>query len=139
MTDDEWREWAREHRARYEVRPLLAMQGNQQVQIGFEFELAASLPPRATAGESREPAIGNVMTTLGDLAGLVLPAEGDTARSELTPLHGLVQVSKESDFRPEVRRTVKIVHREDVWRPVEEGERARLAPFEGRFRQRGVR
>lgn len=67
MTDDEWREWTREHRARYEVRPLVAMQRDQQVQIGFEVELAASLPARTTPGESREPAIRSVMTTLGDL------------------------------------------------------------------------
>ena len=139
MTDDEWREWTREHRARYEVRPLVAMQGGRQVQIGFEFELAASLPAPTTAGESREPAIRNVMTTLGDLARLVLPAEGEVARSELAPPHGLVQLSKESDFRPEVRRAVKIVHREDVWRAVEEGDRARLVPFERRFRELGVK
>ena len=114
MTDDEWREWAREHRARYDVRPLVAMQGDQQVQVGFEFELAASLPAPATPGESLEPAIGNVMTTLGELARLVLPAEGEVARSELAPSRGLVQMSKETGetaFRPEVRRAVKIVHR----------------------------
>ena len=138
MTDDEWREWAREYRARYEVRPLLAMKGDQQVQIGFEFELAASLPP-TTPGESREPAIRNIMTTLGDLARLVLPAEGEVARSELAPSRGLVQLSKEGGFRPEVRRAVKIVHREDVWRAVEEGDRGRLVPFERRFKELGVK
>ena len=142
MTDDEWREWTREHRARYEVRPLVVMQRNQQVQIGFEFELVASLPAPTTPGESREPAIRNVMTTLGDLARLVLPAEGEVARSELAPSRGLVQLSKgpgETSFRPEVRRAVKIVHREDVWRPVEEGDRDRLVPFERRFKELGVR
>ena len=141
MTDDEWREWTREHRARYEVRPLVAMQGDQQVQVGFEFELAASLPAPTSPGESREPAIRNVMTTLGDLAILVLPAEGEVARSELAPSRGLVQMSMETgetSFRPEVRRAVKIVHREDVWRPVEEGERERLVPFERRFKELGV-
>ena len=142
MTDDEWREWAREHRAQYEVRPLVAMQGDQQVQIGFEFELAASLPAPETPGESREPAIRNIMTTLGDLARLVLPAGGEVARSELTPSRGLVQLSKETGetgFRPEVRRAVKIVHREDVWRPVEAGDRERLVPFERRFKELGVK
>lgn len=141
MTDDEWREWAREHRARYEVRPLVAMQGDQQVQVGFEFELAASLPAPATPGESREPAIGNVMTTLGDLARLVLPAEGEVARSELAPSRGLVQMSRETGeigFRSEVRRVVKIVHREDVWQAVEEGDRERLVPFERRFKELGL-
>ena len=141
MTDDEWREWTREHRARYEVRPLVAMQGDQQVQVGFEFELAASLPAPATPGESREPAIGNVMTTLGELARLVLPAEGDVARSEVAPSRGLVQLSRETaetGFRPEVRRAVTIVHREDVWRPVEEGDRERLVPFERRFKELGL-
>ena len=142
MTDDEWREWTREHRARYEVRPLVAMQRDQQVQIGFEVELAASLPARTTPGESREPAIRSVMTTLGDLARLVLPAEGKLARSDLAPSRGLVQLSKEPEetgFRPEVRRAVKIVHRDDLWRPVEEGARELLAPFERRFKELGVR
>jgi hypothetical protein len=141
MTDDEWREWTREHRARYEVRPLMAMQRDQQVQIGFEFELAASLPAPTTPGESREPAIRNVVTTLGELARLVLPAEGELARSDLAPSRGLVQLSKdagETGFRPEVRRAVTIVHREDLWRPVEEGERELLVPFERRFKELGV-
>ena len=135
MTDDEWRAWAREHRVRYEVRPLLAMQGDQRVQVGFEFELAASLPASLTPGASREPVIQSVMTTLGDLAKLVLPANGEVARSELAPSRGLVQMGKE---RPEVRRTVTIVHREDVWRPVAEGDRDRLTPFERRFKELGV-
>ena len=142
MTDDEWREWTREHRARYEVRPLMAMQRDQQVQIGFEFELAASLPPATAPGESRAPALRNVMTTLGDLAKLVLPAEGEQGRSNLAPPRGLVQMSKEPGeigFRPEVRRAVTIVHREDLWRPVEDGDRELLAPFERRFRELGVR
>ena len=142
MTDDEWREWTREHRARYEVRPLVAMQRDQQVQIGFEVELAASLPARTTPGESREPAIRSVMTTLGDLARLVLPAEGEVARSELAPSRAILQLSTEpgeTSLRPEVRRAVKIVHREDVWRPVEEGDRELLAPFERRFKELGVR
>ena len=139
MTDDEWRRWAREHRARYEVRPLVAMQGDQRVQIGFEFELAANLPAPITPGESREPAIRHVMTTLGELARLVLPAEGEVARSELAPSQGVVQLAKETGFRPEVRRAVKIVHREDVWRAVEEGDRDRLAPFERRFKELGVK
>ena len=138
MTDDEWRAWTRQHRARYEVRPLLAMQGDQRVQIGFEFELAASLPAPITPGESREPAIRNVLTALGDLARLVLPAEGDVARSELAPAQGLVQLCKETGFRPEVRRAVKIVHREDAWQSVEAGDRERLVPFERRFKELGV-
>jgi hypothetical protein len=142
MTDDEWREWSREHCARYEVRPLVAMKGDQQVQVGFEFELTASLPAPATPGESREPAIRNVMMTLGDLARLVLPDEGEVARSELAPSRGLAQLSREkgeTSFRSEVRRAVKIVHRDDVWRAVEEGDRERLVPFERRFKELGVR
>jgi hypothetical protein len=35
MTDDEWRKWTREHHARYEVRPLVAIQRDQQVQIAW--------------------------------------------------------------------------------------------------------
>jgi hypothetical protein len=139
MTDDEWRTWTREHHARYEVRPLVAVQGDKQVQVGFEFELSASLLAPMKPGESREPAIRNVMTTLGDLARLVLPAEGEVARSELAPSRGLVQLSRETGFEPEVRRAVKIVHRDNVWRAVEEGEREQLAPFERRFKELGVK
>jgi len=138
MTDDDWREWVRLHRARYEVRPLVVMQGDQRVQVGFEFELAASLPAPMTPGESRDPAIRNVLTKLGDLAKLILPAEGEVARSELAPAQVLVQLCKETGFRPEVRRAVKIVHREDAWQSVEAGDRDRLVPFERRFKELGV-
>ena len=137
-TDDEWREWTRKHRVRYEVRPLLAMQGDTRVQAGFELELFAGLPPMK-AGEPREPAIREVMKGLGDLARLVFPFDSKVARVELAPSHGLAQMSRETGFRPEVRRSVKVVHREDVWRSVEEGERDKLIPFERRLKELGVK
>ena len=139
MTDAEWSEWAREHGARYDVRPLVAMQGDKRVQVGFEFELAASLPVTREGGESRDAVIRKVMNALGDLARLVFPADDKVVRVELAPAHGVAQLSRETGFRPEVRRTVKIVHRQDVWQNVNEGDRDKLVPFERRLKELGVK
>src|SRR5688572_9989499 len=51
LTDEQWRQWAREHKVCYELRPLIQKDGDELVQVGFEFEIAARLPKAGGAGE----------------------------------------------------------------------------------------
>ncbi len=135
-TDEEWRAWTREHLVCYEVRPLQKMQGTKIVQVGFEFEFAASLPA-ATEGQSQREAGRAVLTGLAGLARRVFPVEGEIARSELAPPQPVVQLRPGS--RPELRRGVRIYYKDDPSRSVSEGDRQRLGRFEQLLKELGVK
>ena len=139
LTDDQWRAWAREHKVCYEVRPLTYKQGERLLQVGFEFEIAARLPPAAAVGESREPATRHLVNAMAQLARRVFPTEGEVARFELTPFQAVAQLRKETGLQPEVRRVVQVYHKEDFWRSVAEGDRQRLVPLERHLQELGVR
>lgn len=139
MTDEQWREWTRTHHVSYQVQALQQSQGGQIVQVGFEIELAARLPNAPEEGESRRHATRAVLVTLTELATRVFPAQGDIARFELAPFQPVAQLRTETGFEPEVRRVVKVYHKEDAARSVADGERQQLGPFEQRLQDLGVR
>ena len=85
LTDEQWRQWAREHKVCYEVRPLIQKDGEELVQVGFEFEIAARLPAGGP-GESRQQMTQHLLRAMAQLAHRVFPAEGEVARFELAPL-----------------------------------------------------
>jgi hypothetical protein len=139
FTDDQWRAWAREHKVCYEVRPLMYKQGEQLLQVGFEFEIAARLPGEAGGGELRDDATRQLVSEMAQLAQRVFPPEGDVARFELAPFQPVAQLRRETGFQPEVRRVVQVYHKENFWQSVGEGDRERLAPLEQRLRELGVK
>ena len=139
LTDVQWRAWAREHKVCYEVRPLIQKDGEELVQVGFEFEIAARLPRAAGPGGSRQQRTQHLLRTIAQLAHRVFPVEGEVARFELAPLHGVAQLRPETGFQPEVRRVVQVYRKKDYWQGVAEGDRQRLRPLEQRLRELGVR
>ena len=139
LTDDQWRAWAREHAVRYEVRPLVYKNGDQLVQVGFEFEIAARLPGAAASGESRQDATRHLLRAMAQLAHRVFPTEGDVARFELAPFQPVAQLRRKTGLQPEVRRVVQVYHKENFWQSVGEGDRQRLDPLEQRLRELGVK
>ena len=139
LTDVQWREWAREHKVCYEVRPLMQNNGEQLVQVGFEFEIAARLPKAAGRGESRQQTTRRLLSAMAQLVHRVFPAEGEVARFELAPFQPVAQLRRETRFQPEVRRVVQVYHKKDFWQRVGEGDRQRLGPLEQSLRELGVK
>src|SRR5688572_4105746 len=139
LTDEQWRAWASEHKVCYEVRPLIQKDGEELVQVGFEFEIAARLPKAGGRGESRQQKTQHLLRTMEQLAYRVFPAEGEIARFELAPLHGVAQLRRETGFQPEVRRVVQVYRKKDYWQGVAEGDRQRLRSLEQRLRELGVK
>ena len=138
-TEEEWREWTREHRVCYEVQPLEAVQEGQVVQVGFEFEIAAYVPIAGQPVATRRQAARDLYTGLTHLAHRVFPAEGEVARFEISPFRALVQLRSRTARRPEVRCTVSIYHKRDYLQSIAPGDRERLAPLEQRLKSLGVR
>ena len=73
LTDEQWRAWAREHKVCYEVRPLLQKDGEELVQVGFEFEIAARLPKGAGPGGSRQQMTQHLLRAMAQLAAGCFP------------------------------------------------------------------
>ena len=138
MTDDDWRAWTQEHKACYEVRPLMHKQGDQLVQVGFEFEIAVCLPEKDQSGP-REQTTWDVLGNLAYLTKRVFPVEGDIARFELAPFQPVAQLRKETGFQPEVRRVVQVYHKRKYFQTVAEADRQRLNPLEGQLQDLGVK
>lgn len=138
-TDEQWRAWTREHKVCYEVRPLMQKHGEQLVQVGFEFEIAARLPKAAGLGESRRQTTQHLLRAMAQLVHRVFPAEGEVARFELAPFQPVVQLRREAGLQPEVRRVVEVYHKKNFWQSVGEGDRQRLGPLEQRLRELGVK
>ena len=138
MTDDQWRAWTCEHKACYEVRPLMHKRGDQLVQVGFEFEIAVRLLEKDEGGP-REQATREVLGNLAYLTKRVFPVEGDIARFELAPFQPVAQLRKETGFQPEVRRVVQIYHKRDYLQSVADGDRQRLNPLERQLQELGVK
>jgi len=139
LTDEQWRAWAREHKVCYEVRPLIQKDGDELVQVGFEFEIAARLPKAAGPGGSRQQMTQHLLRAMAQLVHRVFPAEGEVARFELAPLQPVAQLRRETGFQPEVRRVVQVYRKRDYWQEVAEGDRQRLRPLERRLRELGVK
>ena len=139
LTDEQWRAWSCEHKVCYEVRPLMQKDGEQLVQVGFEFEIAARLPMAAGRGEARQQATRRLLRAMAQLADRVFPAEGEVARFALAPFRPVAQLRRETGFHPEVRRVVEVYHKKDFWQRVGEGDRQRLLPLEQRLRELGVK
>jgi hypothetical protein len=139
LTDEQWRAWAREHKVCYQVHSLMQKYGEQLVQVGFEFEIAARLPKAAARGESRRQTTQRLLSAIAQLAHRVFPAEGEVARFDLAPSEPLAQLRRETGFQPEVRRVIQVYHKEDYWQAVGEGDRQRLGPVEQRLRELGVK
>jgi hypothetical protein len=137
-TDDEWRQWMRTHRVRYEVLPLQAVSAGQMVQVGFEFEIAAEVPIAGQPVALRRQAARDVQLELIRLAHHVFPAEGEVARFEVAPFRALVQLGSGTS-KTEVRCTVTVSRKKDSSQKVSPGDRQRLAPFEERLKSLGVR
>ena len=116
MSDEDWLEWTREHQVRYEIGPLMEMDGGRQVQVGFEFEIAARMPSAGAEGQSRRHAIRDVQVGLKKLAEHAFPAEGEVARYEIAPLRAMAQLPSSPTAAPEVRITVRVSTRRTTFK-----------------------
>ena len=138
MTDEQWRDWTRDHQVCYEVRPLVGMKGQNVGQKGFEVELAARLAEPSTDAGARREATRAVLITLGELATYVFPNQSDEVRFEPAPFQPVAQLRPETGNQPEVRRSIQISYK-DSSHGVAAGDRGRLGRFEERLKELGVK
>ncbi|HJS56788.1 MAG TPA: hypothetical protein VKA01_01685 [Vicinamibacteria bacterium] len=138
-SDQDWQQWARIHKACWEVQPLVEQHEGRRAQVGFEFNVFAQFPPSATGPDERKQAFSEVRTKLEELAEVVFPADAAVARFEAEPVQAAVRLRPETEFAPELQLTVRVFHKADYFQKIAEGDRKRLQPLEDRLKALGLK
>jgi uncharacterized protein YecE (DUF72 family) len=139
MTEAEWTEWSRTHKACWEVGPLVDLHEGRKVQVGFEFSIFAQFPATVTSSDERMVAFPKLRAQLEELAAAVFPAEGPVARFEVAPIETAVRLRSEAEFAPEMLLTVRVFHKQEYFQAVDASARQRLAPLEDRLKAHGLK
>lgn len=138
-SDTEWAEWAREHRAAFEVAPLMEVRGGERLQVGFTLSLYAAAPMEKAPGHDRQEAAQQLWEELRTLAQSAVPEDERVgARAELEPPHAAL-LRPENEFKPEVGLTWRIFHADEYLQAVTAGDRERLAHLEKRLLAMGLK
>ena len=135
QSDAEWTEWARAHRAAYELAPLVEQQGGERLQVGFTLSLYAEAPAEGAEGSEACEKLEQEMEALAQDA---LPTEQRVAETEPDPERTVV-VRPENELKPEVCLSWRIFHKDEYLRPVTDADRESIALFETRLRELGLK
>jgi len=125
MTEDSTlRTWIRDHRICWELGPLVESDGRVRMQVGYELHLFAQHGP---GGPSVMPGCAerrDLYERMRAVALGVLPHETRPSRYEITPFDASLHLRPENEWTPEVQLTVRVVHREGYFSPVDACEEA---------------
>jgi hypothetical protein len=137
-TEAEWASWAREHRACYQVAPIVEYVRGNNVQVGFSVTVYVAAPLESKAGPQREQAVARLWDELKLLAQDVAPEEQRTARVQVEQSARVV-LRPENEFKPEVHLTFHLFPRGLSMEAVTQADRDRMAQLEKRLQAFGVK
>ena len=132
MTNDQppsrsdWPDWARAHKACFDVQPLIEMHKGEKVQVGFELRLYAQMPPRGQGVDERG---ARILGTLREMLQSVVGPDHPVARLEIA-WPSAARVRPETGMTPEVELLARIVRRSGTFEPVPQDARQNLAFLE---------
>jgi hypothetical protein len=136
--DADWLAWTREHRAAYELAPLVETRdGGAKSQTGFTLTIYAAAPMDKAPGDERQEAGRELLDELRALAQAAVPADSRDARVELEPPRTAV-LRPENQFKPEVALSCRIVHA-SAETAVSEHDREQLVTLEKRLTALGLK
>lgn len=139
MTEAEWQEWSRVHKACWEVQPLVELHQGQRLQVGFEIQLFVQFPPDVKGPEERRRVFPEIHARLAELCQEVFPSEGAVARFEVEPPEPSAKLRPETQFAAELQRTVRVFHKQEYFQGVAADARQRLLPLEERLKAFGLK
>jgi hypothetical protein len=143
VTPERLRELAARHRACFEVWPEWATVWGAKTQIGYRLELCGVNAHEEAGGDDHPvPGCWRCRRTYDDLrkiAEWVMPREERPSRYEVEPFDRAWHVApKQRRSRNEIVLAVKILHRRDVNRPVDECEQRCLKEMRARIAGLGI-
>ena len=131
--------WAKDHRACFEIAPLLERRGGAMIRIGYTLELYASLPMDKTPGTERREEAARILERLREIAESLEPAEESGARVEIEPPRTAAFMRPSNDMQPEVLLSARIFHSDDYFKAVTPDEKDKLALVDKKLTAMGLR
>ena len=131
------KEWVREHKVCWELLPYFEYNQSKKIQVGFELDLYAQHLPEVKADpgcmECQE-----LFKKLQQIARLALPTEFRPTRYEIGPFDASFHIRRETNMKSEVQLRMLIIHREDLFNPVDDCERKCSAEIQQKLKDLGV-
>lgn len=143
MTEAETlQQWVTEHKVCWELSPLVELdqhprEPSTRVQVGFELQLFA----RHTGGVKPSPGCPECVTLYDKLRAIALfavPKEQRPSRYELSPFDSSFHLRPESEWVPEVQLTIRIIHRDDYFKTIDDCEKRCSEEIQGQLQTLGA-
>ena len=137
-TEQHLRELVEKHTVRYEVNLVQEKMGDHIVDAGFEIDLLASHDHGSTR---YTPGCGLCVSTFHDLreiATWILPKERRDSEYIIDPFDSGLHMSPKHRLLPEVQLALKIEHRANKGRPLDDCEWRCLGDMEAALRRLGI-
>ena len=138
-TETEISQWARRHRVCFETSPLIEMDREKKIQVGYAVEFYAHLPTDEPPGPERREAATRVWERLRELVQSFAPSREGQFRLKIAAPRFAVVHRPQSGMEPEIMLSAQVFHAESYLTPVTEDERARMSQFERKLVALGMK
>jgi hypothetical protein len=118
--------WARTHKARFELEPLVELVKGRQVQVGLTVFLYARLPMGEKEGAKRRAQAAEILEGLRGTVPALKPGEDSPARMEIQPLRQAAVLSPQGGMEPEIAVEARVFHAGDYTTEVTREEKDKL-------------
>jgi len=135
--NDELREVARNRRIHYDVEPEIVLRGSERMKVGFQVRLWAIHRKGARALPGC-PKCWDLVDDLRRIAEEVIPSGERPSRTELEPFRPALYDSRVVPDADEVTVTMRLIHREGYYLPIDACEERCLKEIWARLRDLGI-
>ena len=118
--------WARTHRARFELEPLVELIEGKQIQVGLTVFLYARFPMEEKEGAKRRAQAEEILTGLRDIVQKLQPGGESAARMQIQPFRQAAVLSPQGGMEPEIAVEARFFHAGDYTKEVTREEKDKL-------------
>jgi hypothetical protein len=138
-TKSEISTWSRTHKICFEVSPLIEMDREKKVHVGYTLEFYAHLPTDEPPGPERREAAAKVWERLREIVQSFAPPSESNFRLRVAAPRFAVVHRPQSGMEPEIMLSAQVYHAESYLSPVTEDERAKMSQFERKLTGLGIK
>lgn len=138
-TESDDADWARTHRACFEVGPLVEQRAGERVHVGYTIHLYAAAPLDKAAGTERDQEWTRIWGRLRSFVESLRPAEDAGVRLEVEAMRPAAYLRPENKLEPEVGFRARVFHGDRYFNPVTDDERTRMSAVERKLAAMGLR
>lgn len=137
-TEADIQAWARLHKVCFEVSPLIELDRDKKVHVGYTLEFYAHLPEKPPGPERRAEAT-RVWERLRDLVQSSAPSPESKFRLKIAAPRFAIYQRPQSRMEPEILLTAQVFHADNYFTPITDDERSRMSEFERKLTSLGIK